>query len=258
MSSEDFLDNKNLKRLDRELENLISRDGLDRKTLDQVFDKTTLHIFEKLISDKVLDILDFPISTGKEGNVFRGITPKKKLVAVKIYRINTATFKHITNYLYGDPRFESIGPSKHDIIYAWTKKEFKNLFLLHEIGIKVPKPIFYLKNVLIMEYIGSKNIPAPMMKDIILKNPKEIFDILVGYISKMYKEAKLVHSDFSQYNILIYRNKPYLIDLGQGVLARHPNALFFLKRDIKNLVNYFNKYRIRADAEKIYKTVTEK
>jgi RIO kinase 1 len=109
-----------------------------------------------------------------------------------------------------------------------------------------------------MEYIGSKNIPAPMMKDVVLKNPKEIFDTLVGYISRMYKEAELVHSDFSQYNVLIYRNKPYLIDLGQGVLTRHPNALIFLKRDIYNLVNYFNKYGIRADVEKIYKKVTEK
>jgi RIO kinase 1 len=258
MSSEKFLDDKNLKRLDKELENLISRTGLDRKTQDEVFDKATLHIFEKLISDKVLEILDFPISTGKEGNVFRGVTPKKKLVAVKIYRINTATFKHISDYLYGDPRFESIRPSKREIIFAWTKKEFKNLTLLHEIGIKAPQPIVFLKNVLIMEYIGSKNIPAPMMKDVVLKNPKKIFDTLVGYISIMYKEAELVHSDFSQYNVLIYRNKPYLIDLGQGVLTRHPNALIFLKRDIYNLVNYFNKYGIRADVEKIYKTVTEK
>jgi serine/threonine-protein kinase RIO1 len=63
MSSENFLDDKNLKRLDRELEALISRTGLDRKTQDEVFDKATLHIFEKLISDKVLEILDFPIST---------------------------------------------------------------------------------------------------------------------------------------------------------------------------------------------------
>ena len=79
MSSDDFLDKKRLKKLDRELESLISRIGIDRKTQDEVFDKSTLHTFEKLISDRVIDILDFPISTGKEGNVFRAITPNKKL-----------------------------------------------------------------------------------------------------------------------------------------------------------------------------------
>ena len=108
MSSEKFLDDKRLKKLDKQLESLISRIGVDRKTQDEVFDKTTLHIFEKFISDGVIDILDFPISTGKEGNVFRAITPNKKLVAVKVYRINTASFKHIYDYIIGDPRFSKI------------------------------------------------------------------------------------------------------------------------------------------------------
>jgi len=93
MSSETFLDDKKLKKLDRELQALISITGSDRKTQDEVFDKTTLLTLEKFISNGIIDMLDFPISTGKEGNVFRGITPDKKHVAVKIYRTSTATFK---------------------------------------------------------------------------------------------------------------------------------------------------------------------
>ena len=125
MSSDKFLDKKKLKKLDKELQFLISRVGVDRKTQDEVFDKSTLHSLEKLISDKVIDILDFPISTGKEGNIFRGITPDKKLVAVKIYRISTSTFKHISKYILGDPRFISVHKTRRDIMYAWTKKELK-------------------------------------------------------------------------------------------------------------------------------------
>ena len=86
MSSDKFLDDKSLRKLDRELDVLINREGLDRKTIDEVFDKSVLHTLEKLISDKYIEILDFPISTGKEGNVFRAITPKKQFVAVKIFR----------------------------------------------------------------------------------------------------------------------------------------------------------------------------
>ena len=108
MSSETFLDDKRLKKLDRELQALISLTGSDRKTQDEVFDKTTLRTLEKFISDGVIDILDFPISTGKEGNVFRGVTPDKKYVAIKIYRTSTATFKHISQYIIGDPRFKSM------------------------------------------------------------------------------------------------------------------------------------------------------
>ena len=53
MSSENFLDKKRLKKLDRELESLISRIGIDRKTQDEVFDKSTLHTFEKFIKLKL-------------------------------------------------------------------------------------------------------------------------------------------------------------------------------------------------------------
>lgn len=258
MSSDRFLDEKWTKKLDRKLQDVIDRVGVDRKTLDEVFDKSTLHSLEKLISDRVLDILDFPISTGKEGNVFRGVTPDKKFVAVKIHRTSTSTFKHISKYIVGDPRFKTIGKNRRDTIYAWAKKEFKNLERLNKVGVRAPKPIVCINNVLVMQYIGSPKIPAPMLVDITLNNPKEIFDTLIDFVTKMYKKAELVHADISAFNVLMYRNKPYLIDLGQGVLIEHPNALEFLKRDIYNIVQYFKKYNIEADEDEIYKNITKK
>lgn len=129
---------------------------------------------------------------------------------------------------------------------------------MHKAGVRAPKPIIYRDNVLIMEYIGDPNKPAPLLRDVTLKNPKEIFDILIDFISKMYKKAELVHGDISAFNVLIHKNKPYLIDLGQGVLIEHQNALEFLKRDIHNLVNYFKKFNIQADENKIFNTITKK
>ena len=258
MSSDNFLDKKRLKKLDRELESLISRIGIDRKTQDEVFDKSTLHTFEKLISDRVIDILDFPISTGKEGNVFRGITPDKKFVAIKVYRVTTSTFKHISKYILGDPRFKSIHKTRRDIIHAWTKKEYKNLQRAYKADVNVPKPIVSINNILVMEYIGVSDMPAPLMKDAKLKNPKKIFNMLLDFIFKMYQKAEMVHGDFSAYNVLIHKNKPYLIDLGQGLLLEHPNALEFLKRDIHNIVSYFKKYNISADEHDIFERVTKK
>jgi len=258
MSSEKFLDEKILKKLDKKLDSIIDREGLDRKILDEVFDKSVLLTLGKLISDGHIEIIDFPISTGKEGNVFRGVTLDKKFVAVKIYRISNATFKHISKYIVGDPRFVSIHKSRRDIIYSWTKKEFKNLTILEEIGVRAPKPIIYMNNILIMQYIGYTNRPAPMLKDFPLKNPKKVFDELIYFISKMYKKADIVHSDLSPFNILMYKNKPYLIDLGQAVLIEHPNALEFLKRDIFNIVTYFRKYNINVDENYIYEKIIHK
>ena len=258
MSSDEFLDEKSLKKLDKEINLIINKHGFDRKTLDEVFDKSVLHILEKLISDKYIEIIDFPISTGKEGNIFRGVTEDKKFVAVKIYRTSTSTFKHISNYIIGDPRFALIHSNRREIIYTWTKKEYKNLHRLQNVGIRAPKPIFCVKNILIMQYLGVKNKPAPMLKDVKLNNPQYFFDTIINYIFKMYKKGSMVHADLSAYNILIHRNEPYLIDLGQAVLLEHPKSHEFLKRDIYNMVSYFRKYDIKADENNIYNMIANK
>lgn len=258
MSSDRFLDKKRLKKLDLELQSLISRVGVDRKTEDEVFDKSTLSVLEKLISDRVIDILDFPISTGKEGIVFRGVTADKKYVAVKIYRTSTSIFKHISQYIIGDPRFKSIHKTRRDLVFIWTKKEFKNLDRLQKVSVRAPKPIISIKNVLVMEYIGNSDRPAPMLKDVTLDNPEEIFHTLIDFVTRMYKKAELVHGDISAFNVLMHKGKPYLIDLGQGVLLEHPNSNEFLKRDIHNIVSYFKKFDIQADENKIYNNIIKK
>jgi len=258
MYSDRFLDKKVIKRLDIEIQALINRVGTNRKTLDKVFDKTTLLSLEKLISKRIIDILDFPISTGKEGNVFRGVTPDKEYVAIKIYRTSTSTFKHISNYIIGDPRFQSMNKNRREIVYLWTKKEFKNLERLHEAKVKAPKPIAKINNILIMEYIGDCKGAAPMLRDVKLENPESTFSTLIDFISRMYKKANLVHGDMSSFNILMHNNQPYIIDIGQGILTEHPQAREFLKRDIHNIISFFKKYGITADETDIYKNVTKK
>jgi RIO kinase 1 len=258
MFFDDLLDDKSLKKIDKKIQKVFNRTGVEKKTEGEVFDKTSLKSLEKLISDKILNILDFPISTGKEGNVFRGITVDGKFIAVKIYRISTSTFRHISNYIIGDPRFKNFHNKKRDIIFEWTKKEFRNLELLNKINIPAPKPITFLNNVLVMSYLGNKYSPSPMLKNTILKEPEEIYKSIINYIDIMFTKAKIVHSDLSEFNILIHRKKAYIIDLGQGVLLQHPRALDFLKRDIKNIVNFFRKYNIYDDYNKIYNQIINK
>jgi len=258
MSSEFFLDEKWIKKLDQQINYLIERVGLDRKTLGEVFDKTTLLNLGKLISDKAIDYLDFPISTGKEANIFRGVTPDEKFVAVKIYRTSTSTFKHISKYIIGDPRFNCTNKTRRGIIFEWAKKEFRNLERLKKAGVRAPKPLLKINNIVLMEYIGDSEYPAPRLIDVELKHPKKIFNELINFLSLMYRKAELVHADFSAYNILFYRERPYVIDVGQAVLLEHPLSYDFLKRDIHNIVQYFSKLGIKEDENRIYKLITKK
>jgi RIO kinase 1 len=50
----------------------------------------------------------------------------------------------------------------------------------------------------------------------------------------------------------MFRQKPYIIDVGQAVLLDHPTAMEFLKRDIHNIVQYFKKYEIKNNEQTIF------
>ena len=213
---------------------------LSGKTEGEVFEKSTIFNLWKLINKGEIDVIDFPISTGKEGNVFRG-KKGERFIAVKMYRINTATFRNISTYL----KYDGYLPSKKDrrsIIYAWAQKEFSNLEKLYNAGVRVPEPIAMEGNVIVMEYIGDEERGAPLLREIKIDEPKKIFEKIIKNIKLMYWKAQLVHADLSEYNILVWEREPIIIDVGQTVKKSNPMAQSFLERDVENLVHFFKKF----------------
>jgi len=221
----------------------------DRKTLDEVFDQATLLVLFKFISNGYIETLDYPISTGKEGNVFHATTPQGDPIAVKIYRTNTATFRSFMTYIEGDPRFGHVKPNRRDIVHVWAQKEYKNLQRYFEAGVRVPNPIAWRQNVLIMEFIGAEGSPAPRLRDVPFADPKKGYDMLCEQYKLGSGAGGLVHGDFSEYNILMDDEGPVVIDVAQAVLSRHPMARDLLIRDAKNLSAYFRKQGVKVTAE---------
>ncbi len=240
---------------DRMIKKLKGREGKDRRTEGEVFDHQTLMTLHKFLSSGVLRSLDYPISTGKEANVFRGTTPTGAHVAVKIYRTNTATFKHVLQYIQGDDRFQGVTGDKRSLVHAWAQKEYRNLLRMRDAGVDVPEPIKVLHNVLVMEFIGTPEGAWPQLKDIgrLEKAQAERFwkKIQDDYVA-IFNKAKLVHADISEYNILVEGSgtkaeRVRVMDVGQAVLTNHPMAWEFLARDITNLANYFRRMRVDVD-----------
>lgn len=231
------------------------KDSADRKTYDEVFDRTTLMTLYDLMTNEIIDNLDFPIATGKEGNVFRATTHDGGYLAVKIYRMSNATFNNIQKYIAGDERFRNLGKSRRRTIHTWAQKEYRNLERMGAIGLAVPKARVCVKNIIIMEFIGQDGTPAPHLKDMKLENPQEVYDKLFGNLKRMYRETQLVHADFSEYNVLMLDGEPIIIDVGQAVLNTHPMAMEFLKRDISNLARFFRKHGIKSDENDMLKQI---
>lgn len=233
------------------------KDADDRKSYDEVFDKKNLLRIYKLFVDGVIEQLDFPISTGKEGNVFRATTPEKSLVAVKIYRTTTATFKDMAKYVQGDPRFKGITGNRLRLIMAWAQKEYRNLERLTEAGVRVPRPIARRDNVIVMEYIGDEVAPAREMREVPLDDPEAVARKLLHYVRLSYKKAELVHGDLSEFNVLMKEQEPVIIDVGQAVLLDHPLAQELLERDLNNMARYFSRYGVRIDVQKELREIRE-
>ena len=149
-----------------------------------------------------------------------------------------------------DPRFSNVKGSKLTVIYTWAKKEFRNLHRSRDNGVTVPMPYAVYKNVLVMEYI-----PAKLLLNQTPKDPEDFYERLIKEIKKLYDDAKLVHTDLSQYNILNLDEKPVLIDFSHAVDLRYPTVKRFVKRDMLNLVNYFNKIGLNLDVEKEFERI---
>ncbi|MBO4798111.1 MAG: serine protein kinase RIO [Candidatus Methanomethylophilaceae archaeon] len=216
-----------------------NKTGDERQTDGEVFDKKTLMTIYDLMTDGFIDKVHYPISTGKEGNVFYTTDEDGDPLALKIFRTSTSTFKRVSKYIEGDPRFKGAAGNRHKMIYAWVNKEFKNLGRYADAGIPVPEPVAFSKNCLLMEYIGDENGPAPQLKDCVLDDPTEIYDEVVSFIIDGWKDAHLVHGDLSEYNILMQDGQPVMIDVGQAMTSDYYNAREYLERDIRNVNRFF-------------------
>ena len=232
--------------------------GDEKQTDGEVFDKKTLMTIYDFMTAGYIDSVHYPISTGKEGNVFYVTDEDGDPFALKIYRTSTSTFKRVAKYIEGDPRFRGITGNRWKMIYAWTNKEYRNLQRYMENGIRVPEPVEFDKNCLLMEYIGDKKGPAPQLRNTVMKKPNSTYKDVVGFIVDGYKKAHLVHGDLSEYNILLFRDKPILIDCGQALTADHFNAKEFLMRDISNVNRFFRSRDIDTiDDNELFQKATE-
>ena len=90
-----------------------------------------------------------------------------------------------------------------------------------------------------MEFVGENGVPAKTLIE--SEVDKKDYDSAISIIKNLYKDAKLVHCDFSEFNIFKTDKGLILFDLGSAVDLRHPNANEFLKRDIKNISTFFAK-----------------
>jgi RIO kinase 1 len=217
----------------------LRKDSDQRKVMEEVFDRATLLAIEDLVARKDLRDLNGVVNSGKEARVYWGVDGSGGPVAVKIYLVSSSDFRKRIGYIAGDRRFGKLPSGSRETIYLWTRKEFKNLQLADSAEVRVPRPIAFHKNILIMEYIGSPPQPAPTFAE--TEVDEDDYAWTFETIGLLRAEAKLVHADLSEFNIFKAGADRVLFDMGSAVLLSHPQADEFLRRDVANMVRFFRK-----------------
>lgn len=222
------------------------KDGFKKgKVVNEVLDKPTVMTLYKMITDHIIAYVNGSVSAGKESVLFWAVDENDVSVALKIYLVNTSNFKKREPYIVGDPRFSNLKKGTKNLVYLWAKKEFCNLSQCCDAQIPVPKPLYVTNNVLAMEFVGKNGAPCKSLLDSEV-NEDDYYEA-ISIIKDLYHKAKLVHGDFSEYNIFKTENGLVVFDLGSAVDLRHPNTQEFLKRDINNITRFFNKRGIPVE-----------
>ncbi len=226
----------------------LRKDSDQRKVIEGVFDRATLLAVEELISKGVLRDLNGVVRSGKEARVYQGVSGAGVPLAVKIFLISSSDFRKRIGYIAGDRRFGKLPTGSRETIFLWTRKEFKNLQVAERAGVRVPRPIAFHKNIIVMEYIGVPPDPAPTFAESEVDN--DDYDWTFKTLGNLRRNAGLVHADFSEFNVFKWGGERVLFDMGSAVVLSHPQAEEFFRRDVSNMVRFFRRRGLqRRDAE---------
>jgi len=191
------------------------------RVIEEVFDRLTLQGIYKLFKRGVIEDLYGVVKSGKEARVYYATSPEGEELAVKIYYTHTAEFrKGMVQYIVGDPRFKRIRRNVRSLVYAWNQKEFNNLQLCQEAGVKV------------------KEAPP--------EDAQAFYQAILEDMRTMWTQAGLVHGDLSEYNIMNWENKPVIFDVSQAMLTNSDLAPSLLERDISNVNGFFSRLGVET------------
>ncbi len=192
------------------------------------------------------------LGVGKEADVYDALNSEGKRIAVKFHRLGRISFRQ-TRRKRGYTREHSTWLFQSHLA---AEREFQAMKTVYASGVAVPEPISQNRHVVAMGMIEGAQLSK--YKDI--GKPETVLKEILRNIKKAYLKAHLIHSDISEYNIILQPDGHILIiDWPQAVKTDHANAAELLERDIKNLLTYFSrKFSLELAAKEACDYVTGK
>ncbi len=235
----------------------------------QIKEVTFVDARNQLFSTGKINKVFAVIGAGKEATVLLAQEKNTNdLVCAKVFRFFTST---IRKRLQGTKHITQMGMAS-----ITASQEYWNLVELYNAQVPVPKPRILLNNIVIMDFINFQDDeyqPAPLLSEINIRDyddPDEVLYESVEILAKMFLEAKFIHGDYSDHNLMVTENGLITMDVSQSVLynektfintpirIRIDKAVELLQIDLINLINSFKKYRITMDPVAICQEIVNK
>jgi RIO kinase 1 len=211
-------------------------------------DVASADAIENGLVDEIVAIL----GTGKEADVYLARWKGANLV-LKVFRLHRTPHKKKAVMGYAMDRIGMI-----------AAREFTILEKAYRAGVPVPTPARRVDNMFTMRYLGGE-AKAPLLKDAILDEPEDLAKEAVGLVEKLL-DAHIVHGDLSEYNLLCWNDRLFVIDFPQAIdfssnVTRHiliEQAKPLLLRDLRNIEHFFHRHDVELDAENEYRRLCQK
>ncbi|MES3007367.1 MAG: PA4780 family RIO1-like protein kinase [Pseudomonadota bacterium] len=208
---------------------------------------------QPLVDDGLIDEVLSQLMSGKEAQVYV-VRCGQHVRCAKIYKeAGKRSFKQAVQYQEGravknSRSARAIGKrsryGQQEQEQAWLNAEVDALRRLAAAGVRVPKTHGFVDGVLLMDMISdAEGYPAPRLNDVVLspEQAREFHARIIADVVKMLCVG-LIHGDLSEFNVLVGKDGPVIIDLPQAVNASGNNsAAAMLLRDVENMANYFGR-----------------
>jgi len=224
----------------------LSDKGLVENRLKDYFGSTftfkglSLYSLWRLVKHGHVSMLGKKIGEGKESIIYDCISDKHGNCALKFHRVGYPSFKKVREKRdYGTLNYAVLSVRSAKREYTALKKLYGH--------VSVPKPFAWDGNAVLMELINARELFK-----VRLTNPEDVLDMILEEVKKMY-ERGVIHGDLSQYNILVNPEGIWFIDFPQYIdLQEREGYDYYLKRDLKNILDYFRRtYRVERDINSV-------
>jgi len=227
------------------LDRCMDRELIERKTIQyegytltfEGYDALALHTFAER---ETISGVGSPLGVGKESDVYE--VQSYRPLALKFHREGYTNFREVM-------REREYTADREHVSWQYTarkaaEREYDALETLYP-DVSVPQPIDHNRHAIVMERMDGVELSRTRIDS---EQVRPLLEMILREVQTAYQEG-YVHADISEYNIFVASGGITIFDWPQAVATDHENTTELLKRDIENIVGYFQrKYPSQIEA----------